>query len=99
VKPDADYGLRENGEWVLAARYPDERFVRTVPGSALVDRRYRGPFDELPAAAGIEHRVIPWEEVSLEEGTGIVHIAPGCGPEDFELAREHGLPILTPVDE
>ncbi|MBV8396950.1 MAG: class I tRNA ligase family protein, partial [Actinobacteria bacterium] len=38
-------------------------------------------------------------EVSLEEGTGIVHIAPGCGGEDFELARELGLPVLTPVDE
>ena len=30
---------------------------------------------------------IPWDEVSLDEGTGIVHIAPGCGGEDFELAQ------------
>ncbi len=43
--------------------------------------------------------MIPWDEVSLDEGTGIVHIAPGCGGEDFELGRAHGLPILTPVDE
>ncbi len=35
----------------------------------------------------------------MEEGTGIVHIAPGCGAEDFELAREHDLPVLMPVDE
>src|SRR6476660_9284048 len=35
----------------------------------------------------------------MEEGTGIVHIAPGCGAEDFELARVHDLPVLTPVDE
>src|SRR5207253_10177565 len=45
------------------------------------------------------HRVIPWDEVKLTEGTGIVHIAPGCGPEDFELSRVHDLPILAPVDE
>ena len=43
--------------------------------------------------------MIPWDEVSLEEGTGIVHIAPGCGSEDFELSRVHDLPVLTPVDE
>ncbi len=35
----------------------------------------------------------------MEEGTGIVHIAPGCGAEDFELSRVHDLPVLTPVDE
>ena len=44
---------------------------------------YRGPFDELPVQEGVEHRVIAWDEVSDEEGTGIVHIAPGCGEEDF----------------
>ena len=43
--------------------------------------------------------MIPWDEVSLDEGTGIVHIAPGCGAEDFELSRVHDLPVLTPVDE
>ena len=35
----------------------------------------------------------------LDEGTGIVHIAPGCGSEDFELAGVHDLPVLMPVDE
>ena len=33
---------------------------------------------------------------SAEEGTGIVHIAPGCGAEDFELAGEHNLPLSSP---
>ena len=99
VKPDAEYGLRDNGEWVAVARYPDDAFVRTVRGEELVGLRYAGPFDRLPAAAGVEHRVIPWEDVSLDEGTGIVHIAPGAGQEDFELGRVHDLPVLTPVDE
>jgi isoleucyl-tRNA synthetase len=99
VKPEAEYGLRDSGEWVLAARYPDDRFVRHVRGEELVGLRYQAPFDDLPPAADIEHRVIPWNEVSLDEGTGIVHIAPGCGPEDFDLSRLHDLPVLTPVDE
>ena len=99
VQPDADYGLRENGEWVAVARYPEDTFVRTVEGSDLVGLRYRGPFDDLGPGSEVEHRVIPWDDVSLEEGSGIVHIAPGAGQEDFELARIHDLPVLAPVDE
>src|SRR4249919_3020231 len=99
VNPTAEYGKRDTGEWVAVARYPDEEFVERAPGSELVGLEYEGPYDHLPAAAGVEHRVIPWDEVSLDEGTGIVHIAPGCGGEDFELAGEHGLAVLSPVDE
>jgi isoleucyl-tRNA synthetase len=99
VNPDADYGRRLNGEWVAAPLYPDEQLDETLKGSDLVGWRYEGPFDELAPGAGVEHRVIPWDEVSMDEGTGIVHIAPGCGAEDFELAGIHELPVLTPVDE
>ena len=99
VLPDADYALLPGGDWVAAARYPDAEPVRVVKGSELVGLAYTGPFDALPAARDVGHRVIPWDEVSLEEGSGIVHIAPGCGGEDFELSKVHGLPILAPVDE
>ncbi len=87
VNPEAEYGLRENGEWVAVARYPNDRFTRRLRGEALVGLRYEGPFDTLAPGAGVEHRVVPWDEVSLEDGTGIVHIATGCGGEDFELGR------------
>ena len=78
---------------------PDETFVRTARGEELVGLQYSGPFDDLEAQAGVVHRVIPWEDVSLDEGTGIVHIAPGAGAEDFELSRIHDLPVLAPIDE
>ena len=45
------------------------------------------------------HRVIAWETVGETEGTGIVHIAPGCGKEDFQLGKEQGLPPVAPLDE
>ena len=45
------------------------------------------------------HRVILWDQVGEAEGTGIVHIAPGCGAEDFQLAKQHRLPLLAPLDE
>ncbi|MFY9580164.1 MAG: isoleucine--tRNA ligase [Gaiellaceae bacterium] len=99
VKPDAEYGLTRDGDWWAVARKPDGPFVRRVLGEELVGLEYEGPFDELPAQQGVVHRVIPWDDVTLEEGTGIVHIAPGCGAEDFELAQAHDLPILMPINE
>jgi isoleucyl-tRNA synthetase len=77
----------------------EHEVVAEVQGAELVGRRYRGPFDELPANQGVEHRVIAWEEVDAAEGTGIVHIAPGCGREDFALSKEHGLQVVAPIDE
>ncbi len=83
-----------------------------VAGSALVGWTYEGPFDDLPAvrsafAAGTRdepgtayrHRVVAWDEVGEDEGTGIVHIAPGCGAEDYQLGKRLGLPIVAPLDE
>ena len=99
VKPDAEYILKPNGEWVARALEPDATAERTVLGAELVGLEYDGPYDHLPAVEGTEHRVIPWEDVTLDEGTGVVHIAPGCGGEDFELSKVHGLRVLTPVDE
>ncbi len=45
------------------------------------------------------HQVIPWEEVGESEGTGIVHIAPGCGAEDFQLGKEYDLPFIAPLED
>ena len=76
-----------------------------VVGAELVGWRYEGPFDHLPAVraafepTGYEHRVVAWSEVGEDEGTGIVHIAPGCGAEDFQLGKALGLPVVAPLDE
>src|SRR5919204_120792 len=45
VDPKAQYGRRDNGEWVAVARYPDETFEEVLRGERLVGWRYRGPFD------------------------------------------------------
>jgi isoleucyl-tRNA synthetase len=68
-------------------------------GADMLEWRYSGPFDELPAAQGTDHHVIPWTEVSQDEGTGIVHIAPGCGEEDFLLGQEFKLRVIAPIDD
>ncbi|HVM30177.1 MAG TPA: class I tRNA ligase family protein [Candidatus Limnocylindrales bacterium] len=84
--------------------------LEEVRGSELVSWRYGGPFDDLPAVgaafagagedgADYEHRVIPWDEVGEDEGTGIVHIAPGAGAEDYQLGKSLGLPVIAPLSE
>jgi isoleucyl-tRNA synthetase len=107
VHPGLAYQLVEgtNGRrwWVSAGSKgrvaADAAVMREAPGSELVDLTYTGPFDELPAAAGVAHRVIPWDEVSDAEGTGIVHVAPGCGQEDFALSKAFDLAVIDPIDE
>ncbi|RLC77342.1 MAG: isoleucine--tRNA ligase [Chloroflexi bacterium] len=77
--------------------------LEEMPGTALEGWAYDGPFDELEAqqAAGgpQAHRVLLWDEVGETEGTGIVHMAPGCGAEDFALSKESGIPAIAPLDE
>ncbi|MFL5718082.1 MAG: class I tRNA ligase family protein [Chloroflexota bacterium] len=82
--------------------------LEEVSGADLVGWRYAGPFDDLAAVraafsadreAPYEHVVVPWSEVGEDEGTGIVHIAPGCGAEDFQLGKSLGLPVVAPLDE
>ena len=84
----------------LGESIPEPReVIEELSGSSLVGTVYRGPFDDLPAQEGVEHRVVEWDEVSAEEGTGIVHIAPGAGREDFRLGRDLGLAEIAPLDE
>jgi isoleucyl-tRNA synthetase len=82
------------------AKLPGLTHVRErVAGAALVGLRYAGPFDEMDAQRGVEHRVVAWDEVAADQGTGIVHLAPACGQEDFEVGRREGLAVVAPVDE
>jgi isoleucyl-tRNA synthetase len=106
LDPEAEFAKVETLSgiaYVAAARLGDLPFegkvVGTVPGAELVGLQYTGPFDDLPAQQGVEHRVVAWDQATLEEGTGIVHIAPGCGEEDFELGKAEGLATIVPVDE
>ncbi|MCD6550051.1 isoleucine--tRNA ligase [bacterium] len=110
VHPDFDYveiKNREGETFILlkekADLVPEGKIIKTKKGKALSKLRYKGIFDELAAVKkslkGYIHKVVLWKEVTSEEGTGIVHIAPGCGQEDFKLAKELNLPVIDPTDE
>jgi len=56
-------------------------------------------FQHIPESAVQAHRVVLWDTVGEAEGTGIVHIAPGCGAEDYQLHKQYDLPVVAPLDE
>ena len=93
---DRTYYLSKGTIDVLAGDY---EILATMKGQELIGWRYEGPFDHLPAVGGIEHRIVGWDEVNELEGTGIVHIAPGCGAEDYELSKVEELPAIVPIDD
>jgi isoleucyl-tRNA synthetase len=100
VRQGADiyYLIKERLEAVMSGQGPVE-VLEELRGGQMIGWQYDGPFDELEAQQGVEHRVIPWKGVSTTEGTGIVHIAPGCGKEDFDLGKQFGLKPIAPIDE
>ncbi len=109
VHPDLDYIevkaegwdhtliLCEGAKKVLAGT--GAQIVKRFKGAELVGERYETFHPDFEAQAGVEHRVIPWDIVDASEGSGIVHIAPGCGKEDYELGQELGLPAIVPIDD
>ncbi len=58
-----------------------------------------GPIGNAEKTAIECHRVLAWDEVSDREGTGIVHIAPGCGAEDAHLGKREGIVAIAPLDD
>ncbi|MCC6319254.1 MAG: isoleucine--tRNA ligase [Gemmatimonadaceae bacterium] len=86
---------------VLGADYADRwDVVRHLAGSELVGRRYRRPLDLVAYPEGDrEHELIVGADfVSEGDGSGIVHMAPAFGQDDYAIGRTHGLAMLNPVD-
>jgi len=75
-----------------------EKIIKTIRGKDLQDIKYDSILPELPLQK-FEHMVVLYEQVSADEGTGIIHIAPGHGPEDFEIGQKYKLPILSPIND
>jgi isoleucyl-tRNA synthetase len=74
--------------------------LKIVKGSDLEGVEYKHPLlDEIPVQREFKHVILPGEHVTLTEGTGCVHTAPGHGPDDFEIGKKYGLNIFCPVDE
>jgi isoleucyl-tRNA synthetase len=68
---------------------------KTFKGSQLVGLTYTHPF----LNDGRTRQIFSADFVTADAGTGLVHIAPGHGQDDYQLGQQHGLPVLAPVDD
>ncbi|MBI14840.1 MAG: isoleucine--tRNA ligase [Chloroflexi bacterium] len=106
VNPEMDYVKVKQGKEFyylskqrISSLIGDYEIIDEMKGTNLVGLKYKAPFDELPVQKDVTHRIVSWDEVSEEEGTGIVHIAPGAGKEDFALGKEENLSVIAPLDD
>ena len=73
--------------------------VRTLQGTDLVGMRYTRPLDWAAYPDGTNHEIIVGEEfVSADDGTGVVHMAPAFGADDYGAGQRHNLSFIQPVD-
>ncbi|RLE61176.1 MAG: isoleucine--tRNA ligase [Thermoprotei archaeon] len=113
--PDLEYVWVEvDGEELLLAKDRLEAVMseagiknfkvkRTVKGSELEGLEYEHPLveevDVQKKLVDVHRIVLSSEFVSAEEGTGLVHAAPGHGEEDFIVGKRYGLPVISPVND
>ena len=97
VKQDDEYyWLAEQALRQLKGNY---EIVEKKQSGEFENMEYEMPYGDLPAQREVKKHIIVLSELAAgEEGTGIVHIAPGCGPEDFELGKEKGLAAISPLN-
>ena len=109
VNQDVDYSLVAYGDkkfYIASDRVEkvmtDEKhqpleysIVKTIKGSELVGKRFEPLFENRGPAA---HKILHADFVTTEDGTGIVHIAPAYGEDDYELCRKNDVPVLSLVD-
>jgi isoleucyl-tRNA synthetase len=105
VHADEEYvALEAQGETFVVAAKLAEAFAGVAKlgpvrerarlgGSALAGLEYRHPWIDRTGTVGVG------DFVTMDSGTGLVHVAPGHGEEDYEFGRKHGLKIYNPVDD
>ncbi len=104
VNPHIIYNVVEvNGEKLLFAealldtlkeklKFDNIKKIKEFRGAELEGLKFQHPFLDRISP------VILGDFVSTEDGTGIVHIAPGHGREDYEVGKKYNLPVISPVD-
>ncbi len=106
VNPEFDYvKVNFEGENIVLGKdrlsvlkQKDIKILEEFKGSELVGLEYETCFPELPEENFV-HKIVAWDEVDKVEGSCVVHIAPGCGAEDFELGKTLGLKEICPINE
>ncbi len=96
----------EDYNYITSENYYKQKFegkagvtlLDRMTGADLAGLEYETCFPEMEEQK-FAHKIVLWDQVDEAEGCGVVHIAPGCGAEDFELGESLGLPRIIPIDE
>lgn len=106
VNPEMEYGLYEvDGERYVLAKtraeklFPEVRALRTFPGKELVGQEYEQIIKYGKFSGKDTFHVLAGDFVSDEDGTGIVHIAPAYGEDDYELSLKNDVDFFDCLDE
>ena len=105
VNPKLEYVVVEfEGEKLLLGKdrlsilKKEVNIIQTYKGEELVGLEYETCFPNL-SEQNFTHKVVAWDMVDNVEGSCVVHIAPGCGVEDFELGQSLSLPEICPIND
>ncbi|MEK6818762.1 MAG: class I tRNA ligase family protein, partial [Nanoarchaeota archaeon] len=99
VKIESDglkYWLAESRLQEINEKY---KILEKKIGKSLKGVEYISPYGDFEINIENPYKVVLWDLASGDEGTGIVHIAPGCGTEDFDLGKKEKLPAISPLDD
>jgi len=112
VNPNLDYiKAKVDGEIYFVAKEladkvlkKDYKILETFKGKKMEGWKYEHPFEKEMNYSELKNKkvhtvLLSKQFVNLESGTGLVHCAPGCGPEDYEVGRKYGLPAFNNINE
>jgi len=104
VNPKLEYAyVKKDKETYIIAKelvhkfFDNEKIIKTVKGKELLGKEYFPLFSYFKDRKAF--RILGGDFVTLEEGTGIVHMAPAFGEVDFEACKLAGIELVQPVDE
>ncbi len=103
VNPDIDYAYVEEREIYIIAKelasklFENPNIIKTVKGKSLIGKKYTPLFNYFKGEGAF--KIIGGDFVTVEDGTGIVHMAPAFGEVDYEACKKNDLPFFQPVDE
>jgi len=104
INSELDYvKAKKDGEVFYLAKLAAEKLgfenYESVNAKDLLGLEYSPPYPGLECQKGVKHFVVNWRGVDSKEGTGVVHIAPGCGEDDFNLGKQENATLISPLKQ
>lgn len=112
ANPDFEYSevLVDSEKWIIASKLVDKvmklvdkkyKILKKFKGKQLEGLKYEHPFKNIsfPKSKNVHTVILSKDFVTLDAGTGLVHSAPGCGPEDYEACKPYKINAFNEIDE